>query len=170
MPVFNKSGYKDDAVLLIASVGGNIGDIKKFLEDYPTSDKCKTAYIYIAEKYYQNNNDYDNAKVYYDKAFEKYGKTDEEINTSYSQFLITRVYEINKKDDATEEDWRMGLQYCNECIDFVKGSVNEASVYYYSSLLYLKLGDKDNANNSIDKAIEINPTKKFKEQKEIINK
>ena len=168
----NKSGYKDDAVLMLAVADGNIDGIKKFIVDYPTSDRLKNAYVYIAEKYYQNNNpDYENAKISYDKAFEIYGKKDEEIGASYSQFLITKVYGLTQFADATAEDWKKGVEICNECVEFVKGSINEGSVYYYQSVFYNNLGDKDNANTAIDKAIVINSgSKKFKEQKENINK
>jgi len=47
--------------------------------------------------------------------------------------------------------------------------VNEASVYYYISEIYNQLGDKQNANDAIDNAIKINPTKNFRKQKDKIN-
>ena len=56
------------------------------------------------------------------------------------------------------------------CLSYVKGSVNEGSIYYYQSEIFYKMKDIDNANVAIDKAISINDKKVYRDQKEKINK
>jgi thioredoxin-related protein len=164
----NKEGYKHGALLYLAIGSGDVNKIKQFITDYPNSEKCKNAYIALSEKYYQDNMDFQSAKSNYDKAFELYGKTDEELNTSYIQYALTFMNSLAKNN--SEEDWKKGIEIGNECLSYVKGSVNEGSVYYLQALLYFNLKDKDNANTLIDKAMLIRDAKAFKELKEKINK
>lgn len=166
----NKSGFKDDAALYLAQLGGKTEDIEKFVKDYPQSDLLKQAYIFLAEVAYQNNNDYARAGEYYKLAFDKYGKTDDDITFSYGQYLITKMYSLSKKKDVSKSELKKGVEFGNECLNYVKGSVNEGSVYYYLSEFYFRLGDKKKANEFIDKAIGIQDKKSFREQKEKINK
>ena len=163
----NKLGYKEGVLLYQAIGSGDAGNIKKFIEDYPNSPKLKNAYIALAEKYLQDNVDYGTAKMYYDKAFEKFGKNDEELNTSYIQYLLTYMNGLTKSDK--EEDWKKGIDLSNECIDFAKGSVNEGSAYYMQAMFYFNLKDKDSANEAIDKAMKIRDAKAFKDLKDKIN-
>ena len=165
----NKAGYKLGAMLYLAIGSGDLNNIKKFIQDYPDCDKCKSAYIALAEKYYQDNVDFGNAKIYYDKAFELYGKSDEELNTSYIQYLLFYMNGLVKKEGATAEDWKFGMDLSNECLVIAKGSVNEGSAYYFQADFYFLLGDKENANIAIDKAIEIRDAKAFKDFKGKIN-
>jgi thioredoxin-related protein len=163
----NSSGYKTGAILYLAIGSGDIERIKKFIVDYPKSEKCKSAYIALSEKYYNDNVDFMSAKSNYDKAFEIYGKSDEELNSSYIQYLLTYMIALSKNEN--EEDWRKGLDLSNECMVFAKGSVNEGSVYYLQAIFYNNLKDKDNANTAIDKALQIRDAKAFRELKEKIN-
>lgn len=163
----NKEGFLHGALLYIAIGSGDINKIKQFIVDYPGSEKCKNAYIALSEKYYQDNMDYQSAKANYDKAFEIYGKTDEELNTSYVQYALTFMNSLAKNN--SEEDWKKGIEVGNDCMPFAKGSVNEGSVYYLQALLYYNLKDKDNANTLVDKALLIRDAKAFKELKEKIN-
>jgi thioredoxin-related protein len=165
----NKEGYKLGALLYLAIGSGDLNNIKKFIQDYPDCDKCKSAYIALAEKYYQDNVDFGNAKIYYDKAFELFGKSDEELKTSYIQYLLYYMNELVRKESATSEDWKQGIDLSNECLELAKGSVNEGSAYYFQAHFYYLLGDKENANTSIDKAIEIRDAKAFKDLKSKIN-
>jgi len=164
----NKEGYKLGAILYLAIGSGDINQIKQFINDYPGCEKCKNAYIALAEKYYQENVDYQSAKVTFDKAFEIFGKNDEELNTSYIMYALTYMNSLAKNNK--EEDWKKGIEIGEECLTYAKGSVNEGSVYYLQALLYFNLKDKDNANTLIDKALLIRDAKAFKELKEKINK
>ncbi|MFA5404603.1 MAG: thioredoxin fold domain-containing protein [Ignavibacteria bacterium] len=165
----NKSGYKLGALLYLAIGSGDLNNIKKFIQDYPDCDKCKSAYIALAEKYYMDLVDFQSAKIYYDKAFELYGKTDEDLMTSYIQYLLYYMNGLVRKEGATGEDWKQGMDLSNECLELAKGSVNEGSAYYFQAQFYYLLGDKENANIAIDKAIEIRDAKVFMDFKTKIN-
>lgn len=165
----NKFGYKLGALLYLAIGSGDLNNIKKFIQDYPDCEKCKSAYIALAEKYYMDLVDFQSAKIYYDKAFELYGKSDEELNSSYIQYLLFYMNGLVKKEGATDEDWKFGMDLSNECLVIAKGSVNEGSAYYFQAQFYYLLGDKENANSAIDKAIEIRDAKAFKDFKVKIN-
>lgn len=164
----NKEGYKLGALLYLAIGSGDLNRIKQFIADYPDCDKCKNAYIALAEKCYQDNMDYQSAKTYYDKAFEVFGKTDEELNTSYIQYLL--MYMNSYAKTGKEEEWKKGIELGEECLTYAKGSVNEGSVYYLQALFYFNLKDKTNASVLIDKALQIRDVKTFRELKEKINK
>lgn len=164
----NKSGYRDATLLYQAMASSDPGQIVKFIEKYPESPKLKNAYIALAERYLQDNVDYGKAQMYYDKAFEKFGKNDEELNTSYVQYLLTYMNGLTKS--TNEEDWKKGIELSKECLDYAKGSVNEGSTYYMQALFYYNLKDKDNANTAIDNAMKVRDAKAFKELKEKINK
>lgn len=165
----NKAGYTDDAELMMAYAGGDVLGIITFLEKYPNSNKIKEAYINIAEACYQGNNNYDSAKIFYDKAFGILGKNDDELNFSYGQYLLTRLYSVSKKENASDEDIQAGIKIADECYEFVKGSVNEGSLYYYYSDLYFRLKDIPKANEYIDKAIFMHDKKAYQDQKTKIN-
>lgn len=165
----NKAGWTDDAELYLAQIKNTPADIEAFIKKYPDSDLTKQAYIYLAEVSLEGN-DYTKADEYYKKLLNKYGKNDEEISFAYGQYLLTKVYSITKKEKISKDDCSQGIKLANECIEFVKGGVNEASCYYYLSIFYLNSGDKVKANENIDKAIKIFDRKTFREQKEKINK
>jgi len=165
----NKSGWADDAELYLAQIKNTPAAIEAFINKYPESDLTKQAYIYLAEVSLEGN-DYTKADGYYKKLLDKYGKNDEEISFAYGQYLLTKIYSITKKEKISKEDNNKGIELANECMDYVKGGVNEASCNYYLSIFYFNLGDKVKANESIDKAIKIFDRKSFREQKEKINK
>ncbi len=165
----NKSGWTDDAELYLAQIKNTPADIEAFINKYPDSDLAKQAYIYLAEVSLEGN-DYTKADGYYKKLFDKYGKNDEDITFAYGQYLLTKIYSITKKEKLTKEDCGNGIKLANECLEYVKGGVNEASCYYYLSIFYFNSGDKAKANECIDKALKIFDRKSFREQKEKINK
>jgi thioredoxin-related protein len=165
----NKSGFTDDASLMIAQMSEKPEQVEAFIVTFPDSDQMKLAYLALAEVAYQSMNDMAKAQSGYDKVFTLYGKNDEEVNQSYSQFLIAQLYLLSKNKTNPEADLKKGLVTAGECLEYVRGSVNEASVYYYISEIYNQLGEKQNANDAIDNAIKINPTKNFQKQKEKIN-
>ena len=165
----NKKGYTDDAAFLLASLNGNTEDIQKFINDYPNSDKLKDAYASLADLTFNKSGDFDAAKNIYAQAFEKFGKSDPLLSQSYGQLLITKLYKISQGETSTDEEKLKAIEIGNECLEYVKGSVNEGSVYYYLADLYFKTGNKENANTAIDKALIINDKKTYRELKEKIN-
>jgi thioredoxin-related protein len=165
----NEKGFTDDAELHLAQISGKIENIDAVIKKFPDTNLLKQAGLYIAEVSMENN-DYAKADEYYKNLISKYGKTDEEISFSYGQYLITKMYALTKKAEATETDYKKGIEMANECLDYVKGSINESSCYFYISEFYFKLGDKKSANENIDRALQIHDKKAFRDQKEKINK
>jgi tetratricopeptide (TPR) repeat protein len=166
----NKTGYKEQAEFMLASMSGKTDEIEKFIKNYPNSAKVKDAYISLAETEFQNTADFVRSQKWYDKAFEKYGHSDETINFSYAQTALQSVAMILKLENPSEDNLKYGLELVVQCLPLVKGSVNEASFYYYESEIFLRMRDIDNANTAIDNAISINDKKVYRDQKEKINK
>ncbi len=165
----NNSGWTDDAELYLAQISGKKDDIDAFVNKYPKSDLTKQALIFLAESTMENN-DYTTGDKYYDELIAKYGKNDEEVSFSYGQYLLSKIYGITKNENISKELNLKGIELANTCLVFVKGSVNEASCYYYLAMLNLNLGNKAQALDYIDKAISIFDRKSFRELKDKINK
>ncbi len=165
----NKSGWTDDTELYLAQISNKKEDVVAFVKKYPDSELTKSAIMYLAELTLETN-DYTAGDAYYKQLLDKYGKNDEEINFGYGQYLLTKIYALNKKENKTKDDYKKGIELSNECLNFVKGSVNEASCYFYLSEFYFQTGDKAKANEYIDKALVIHDRKSFKDQKDKINK
>jgi thioredoxin-related protein len=166
----NKTGYKDKAVYLLASMSGKTDELENFINNYPNSEKVKDAYISLAETVFQQTGDLVKAQVWYDKAFEKYGNNDEAITFSYAQIALQTIAMIIKLENPTDENLKYGLDLIDKCLPTVKGSINEGSFYYYQSEIYFRMKDIDKANTSIDKALAIHDKKVYRDQKEKINK
>jgi thioredoxin-related protein/Tfp pilus assembly protein PilF len=165
----NAKGFLGDAKILLAKVNNDVEGLKKAIDKYPDTKKVKDAYLAIAS-YYQDKDKFDSAKIYYTFAFDKYGRKDEEIMTEYVSFLVLQMSKLTTQEKNTGQDWIKAITISDECLPLAKGTVNEASAYYYLSNAYFKMGDKKAAGEMIDKAISINPTKKFKEFKESLKK
>jgi len=166
----NQSGYADDAELYNAMFTGKSEEIEKWIQKFPNSNMLKLAYSMVAETAFMENNDYLKARKYYDLAFEKFGRNDDELNFSYTQFLLTKMYSVYKNEKAAQDDIKATLKCADECLTLVKGSINEGSVYYYQSEFYMRLGDFDNAIKAIDGALAIHNKKTYQEQKDKILK
>lgn len=165
----NKSGWTDDAELYLAQLNGKKEAFDMFVNKYPESDLTKQALIFLAESTMENN-DYETGDKYYKELLSKYGKNDEDINFSYGQYLLSKIYGITKNENISKELSRKGIELANTCLEFVKGSVNEASCYYYLAMLNLNLGNKTQALDYINQAISIFDRKSFRELKDKINK
>jgi len=96
----NKSGFTDDASLMLAQMSQKPEQVEEFIVKFPDSDQLKLAYLALAEVDYQSSNDMAKAQEGYNKIFEKYGKNDEEVRSSYSEFLITQLYLLTKKNKS----------------------------------------------------------------------
>ena len=166
----NKTGYKEQAEFMLASMSGKTDELENYIKKYPEGTKVKDAFISLAETAYQQTGDFAKANVWYDKAFEKYGKNDETVGFSFGQTILQTLAMIVKIPDVTDENLKYGLELIDKGLPYVKGSVNEGSYHYYQSEIYFKMKDIDNANTAIDKALIINDKKVYRDQKEKINK
>ncbi|MBN1633440.1 MAG: thioredoxin fold domain-containing protein [Ignavibacteria bacterium] len=164
----NISGYADNAKMYFALLTNDIQSLKNFNSDYPGSDVLKTVSIMVAEYYYQNNENYEEAAKQYKIAFDNYGVNDEDIRFSYGQYLLTYAYSIMRDENADKEKIELGIRLCNESFPYVEGSVNEGSLYYRLSEFYYRLDNYGEALKSIDKAISVYSNKTFTAQREKI--
>jgi thioredoxin-related protein/Tfp pilus assembly protein PilF len=165
----NRTGWTDDAELLLAQISNKTEDLEAFVKKYPDSKLLKQAYMSLAEISFGEKK-IGKADEYYKILFDKYGKQDEEINFGYGQFLLSKLYFISENKEALQTDWKKGIEIATECLDFVKGGASEGSCYYYMASFYNKLGDKANANECIEKAIKVHDKKAYRELQEKINK
>jgi thioredoxin-related protein len=170
----NSAGYTDDAEFTMAfnpsegvETDATITAIKALMEKYPESNSLKDAYVSIAN--FSGGRDFNEAKNYYRKAFEKFGGTDELLQFNYGIFLYSYAYSMMKDEKATDESRKEALSIIYDAMLYVAGTVNEASAYYVRSELYYQLGDKENAIEAIDTAIMLYDKKVYREQKDKIN-
>ncbi|MBM4157317.1 MAG: DUF255 domain-containing protein [Ignavibacteria bacterium] len=166
----NNKGYTDDAALQIAYIDGSPDKIILFLQQYSQTDRLKEAYIILADSYVKKNNDIDKALEQYDILFQKFGKSNESINSSYVSLILSYAYGETKKKNITDNERKKAIKLCTDAQELSKGSVNEASIFYYISELYYQMKDYNNAKNNIEKALELRDTKAYKEQQEKIDK
>ncbi|MDQ3019735.1 MAG: thioredoxin fold domain-containing protein [Bacteroidota bacterium] len=165
----NAKGYTDDAKFMLAYMNEDPAILKSLLTEYPSSEKVKDGYINLAS-YYAEKGDYKTADQFYEDAFTKYGKNDFDLMQSYGGLLLSKGYNTMKDEKATKEDRKEAIKTLEECIPYVKGTVNEASVYYVMSDLYYQNKNLKKANECIDMAIKIYDKKSYQEQKIKINK
>jgi len=165
----NKQGYTDKAAFLLASAENKMEPVQQFMEKYPSSSKVKDAYMSLASMSFEIYKDFEKADNYYKQAYEKYGKDDEDLNFNYAQFLLGILYSIDKNKNSTNEELSKGIELGAKCAEFSKGSINEGSAYYYMASLYFRLGNKDKANDAIDKAISLRDNKNYRQLKSKIN-
>ncbi|MBL8008494.1 MAG: thioredoxin fold domain-containing protein [Ignavibacteria bacterium] len=165
----NEKGYTDDAKFMLAYKNENPEELTLLIKEYPNSEKVKDGYISLAS-YYAEKEDYKKANEIYSEAFNKFGKNDPDIKQSCGDMLLTKAYKIMKNEKATKKDRKTGIKDLQECITYVKGSVNEASAYYVMSELYFQNKNIKKANECIDKAISIYDKKAYRDQKARINK
>jgi tetratricopeptide (TPR) repeat protein len=152
-----------------AFIDGNIEKLKEFSSLYPQSEKMKDSYLMLGEIYYTKLKDNDNAQKTFDAAFEKFGKEDFEVKYAYGQFILTRVAMTVTSKDSSKEELQNALALAENNIHYVKGTIHESSMYYYQASIYNTFGEKEKANESIDKALKIHDKKPFRELKKKIN-
>ncbi len=165
----NEKGYTDDAKFMLAYLNEDPVALKAAITEYPNSEKVKDGYLSIAS-YYADKGDYKQAETYYKDAFSKYGKSDFDLKQSYGDYLIGKAYKVMKNAKATKDQRKDAIKTLNESIEYVKGTVNEASAYYIMSDLYFQNKNITKANESIDKALAIYDKKSYRDEKEKINK
>lgn len=165
----NEKGYTDDAKFMLAYMNEDPEILKSLLSEYPNSEKVKDGYINLAS-YYAEKGDYKTADGFYKDAFAKYGKNDFDLMQSYGGLLLDKGYKTMKDEKATSKDRKDAIKTLEECLLYVKGTVNEASTYYVMSELYFQNKDIKKANECIDLAIKIYDKKSYQDQKAKINK
>jgi tetratricopeptide (TPR) repeat protein len=167
----NLSGKEDDAKFKLASLSDKdniIQDLEKFINENPDSDMLKDAYITLAESYYTVKEDIPNAEKTYKQLMSLYPE-DDYVKLSYGQYLNNRAYSL-MKDGKTDEDFKNGLVLIEEALQYVSGSVNEASSFYIQSKLYYNMKDYSKALESINKSLKIFDRKLYRDLKEAIEK
>lgn len=165
----NTKGYTDDAKFMLAYMNEDPAVLKGLLTEYPQSEKVKEGYISLAS-YYAEKGDFKTADQFYSDAFAKYGKNDFDLMQSYGGLLLNKSYSTMKNEKATKADRKEAIKTLEQCLPYVKGTVNEASVYYVMSDLYYQNKNFKKANECIDMAIKIYDKKSYQEQKVKINK
>ena len=164
----NEKGYTDNAKFMLAYVNEDPVTIQSLIDQYPTSDKVKDAYLTMASIYAGKEN-YDQANKAFEDALNKYGSDDFDVKQNYGGYLMGVAYGTMKNENSTEAERNDAVKLLNKCLPFVEGTVNEASVYYILSDLYLQNKDIKKANESIDMAIKLYDKKSYQEQKVKIN-
>lgn len=167
----NAGGKTDDAKFRLISFtekDEKAKQLEAFITANPTSDQLKDAYVSLSETYFYELSDLPSSEKWFKETLSKY-PNDESVNSSYGQFLNQRAAGLADKGTG-EEDYKKGLSFIETALQYVAGSVNEASSYYIQSKLYYNLKDYAKANVSIDKALKIFDRKLYREQKEKVEK
>lgn len=165
----NSKGYTDDAKFMLAYLKEDPVALKGLLTEYPESEKVKDGYINLAS-YYADKDDYTTAEQFYTDAFAKYGRSDFDLKQSYGGLLLDKGYKTMKKENATKQERKEAIKTLESAVEYVKGTVNEASVYYVMSELYFQDKNIKKANECIDRSLSIYDKKSYRDQKEKINK
>ncbi len=181
----NAGGKTDDAKFRLVGFTEKeerIKGLESFINDNPTSDQIRDAYISLAESYYYENKDAANAERVYKDMLSKY-PGDEFVNSSYGQYMNQQAASLSDKKYSKEDslkgllniesfvtDNKTGLSYIETALQYVAGSVNEASSYYIQSKLYFNLQEYAKAKVSIDKAIKIFDRKLYRDARDKIEK
>jgi thioredoxin-related protein len=167
----NAGGKTDDANFRLISFTEKEEKAKQleaFITNNPASDQLKDAYVSISETFFYELSDLPSSEKWFKDALSKY-PNDESVNSSYGQFMNQRAAGLADKGTG-EEDYKKGLSFIETALQYVAGSVNEASSYYIQSKLYFNLKDYAKAKDSIDKALKIFDRKLYREQKEKVEK
>lgn len=166
MDASNAAGKTDDAKLRLVQFtekDEKVKGLQSFISENPSSDQLKDARISLAETYFYELNDLDNSeKVYKDLLSSFPG--DEFVNSSYGQFMNQRAAGLAEKGTG-DEDYKKGLTFIETALQYVAGSVNEASSYYIQSKLYYNMKDYTKALESVDKALKIFDRKLYRDHK-----
>lgn len=161
----NSIGYTDDAELTLAMIAVKektpevyISEVSALLDKYPGTNLEKDAKIFLSDKYMEAKNE-DKALELYTGLVQKFPK-DDMVNFYMGQYYLGKARKINTDSAATEEQWKEAIRYTDSSMPYFTGGIFEASANNIRADLYYKLGDKDNAKSSIDRAIELWPDNK----------
>ena len=165
----NTAEYTDDAKFLLAYLNEDESALSAALKEYPTSNKAKDAYMNLAS-FYAGKPDFKMADAMYKEAFKNFGENDFDLRQGYGGLLLGEAYATMKDEKSTAAKRKEAIAVLENCLPYVKGTVNEASAYYIMSDLYLQNKDFKMADQCIDKSILIYDKKSYRDQKEKIGK
>lgn len=165
----NAKGFTDDAKFMIAYLDNDADALTRLIKEYPESEKVKDGYINLAS-YYAEKDDNNSAEKMFSEAFSKYGNNDFDLMQNYGNYLLGKAYKTMKAEKSSRTERDEAIKTLEKCMDYVKGTVNEASAFYMMSELYFQNNDLKKANDCIDKAISIYDKKSYRDQKDKINK
>lgn len=165
----NAAGVTDDAKFNLAYLNEKYESLSELIKEYPASEKAKDGYMNLAG-YYDEKGDYKKSDELINEAFLKYGRSDFDVNQTYGSLLLGRGYKVMKDEKATDAQRDEAIGILQSAIPYVSGTVNEASVYYVMSEIYLLNKDFKNAEDSINKALSIYDKKSYRDTKEKILK
>lgn len=161
----NSAGYTDDAELLLSmmevkdkNAEGYIADVTMLLDKYPGTNLDKDAKLFLSDKYQESNNDEKTFAVL-SELTEK-NPNDDMVNFYMGQYYLGKARKINMDSASTADNYKEAIQYADKSLPYFTGGIFEASASNLMADLYYKLGDKNNAKRSIDRAIELWPDNK----------
>ncbi len=167
----NSKGKTDDAKLRLAGFSEKeqkAKDLESFINDNPNSDQLRDAYVSLSETYFYDLNDLGTSEKWFKETLSKF-PSDENVNSSYGQFLNQRASGLAEKGTG-EEDYKKGLSFIDAALPYLLGSVNEASSYYIQSKLFYNLKEYSKALESVDKALKIFNRKLYRDHKDKVQK
>lgn len=162
----NAGGKTDDAkfrLVLFTEKEEKAKQLEAFIKDNPSSDQLKDAYVALSETYYYDLSDMPTSEKWFKETLNKF-PNDESVGSSYGQYM--NQVAVGFADKGTgPEDYNKGLSFIQTALQYVAGSVNEASSYYIQSKLYYNLKDYSKALESVDKALKIFDRKLYRDHK-----
>ena len=162
----NAGGKTDDAkfrLVLFTEKEEKAKQLEAFIKDNPNSDQLKDAYVALAETYYYDLSDMPSSEKWFKETLSKF-PSDEAVGSSYGQYM--NQIAIGFADKGTSpDDYNKGLNFIQTALQYVAGSVNEASSYYIQSKLYYNLKEYTKALESVDKALKIFDRKLYRDHK-----
>jgi tetratricopeptide (TPR) repeat protein len=167
----NAQGKTDDAKFRLAGYSEKeqkAKELESFINDNPNSDQLKDAYISLSETYYYELKDPGTSEKWFKETLSKY-PNDEFVNSSYGQYMNQLAVTLADKGTG-EKDYKKGLSLIDAALQYVAGSVNEASSYYIQSKLYFNLKEYTKALDSVDKALKIFDRKLYRDHKDKVQK
>ncbi|HWA07731.1 MAG TPA: thioredoxin fold domain-containing protein [Ignavibacteria bacterium] len=162
----NAGGKTDDAkfrLVLFTEKEEKAKLLEAFIKDNPNSDQLKDAYVALSETYYYDLSDMPSSEKWFKETLSRF-PNDEYVGSSYGQYM--NQIAIGFADKGTgPEDFNKGLSFIQTALQYVAGSVNEASSYYIQSKLYYNLKEYSKALESVDKALKIFDRKLYRDHK-----
>lgn len=161
----NNEGYTDDAELLMAMMEvkdkkpeAYISEVSGLLEKYPSTNLDKDAKIFLSDKYSEVKND-EKALATLNDLIQKY-PADDMVNFYTGQYYLGKARKVNGDSAATKENYIEAIGNAEKSMPYFFGGIFEASAANVMADLYYKMGDKENARKSIDRAIQLWPDNK----------
>jgi len=161
----NSAGYTDDAELLISMMEVKdkkpetyISEVTAILDKYPGTNLEKDTKLFLSDKYQESKNDEKAFAVLTELVQKNPG--DDMVNFYMGQYYLGKARKTNGDSAATADNYREAISNAEKSMPYFIGGIFEASSANVMADLYYKLGDKENARKSIDRAIQLWPDNK----------